>query len=110
MEAFQAGECVGEKVPLEEHRDLSLCRPCMKTYITHYRKGKTLLPPTSVLTEEGVVADGARFGEGVELVQPLSGDVELQQAGLLHAGQSHHLLPLSHRLLAAFPAGNKYSQ
>ncbi len=61
-------------------------------------------PHTSVLTEKCVVADGARFGEGVELVQPFSGDVELQQAGLLHIGQSHHLLPLSHRLLTTFPA------
>lgn len=50
-----------------------------------------------------MVADGARFSEGVELVEPFSGDVKLQQAGLLHVGQSHHLLPLSHRLLATFP-------
>lgn len=68
------------------------------------RRGGNLSSRTSVLTQERVVADGARLGEGVELVQPLSGDVELQQAGLLHAGQSHHLLPLPHRLLAAFPA------
>ena len=33
---------------------------------------------TSVLTQECVVADGARLGEGVELVEPLPGDVELQ--------------------------------
>lgn len=67
---------------------------------------------TSVLTEEGVVADGARFGKGVEFVQPFSGDVKLQQAGFLHVGQSHHLLPLSYRLLAAFPANvqNKTKQ
>lgn len=59
---------------------------------------------TSVLTEKGVVADGAWFCKGVEFVQPFSGDVKLQQAGFLHIGQSHHLLPLSYRLLAAFPA------
>ena len=40
-----------------------------------------------MLTEEGVVADRARLGEGVELVQPLPGDVEVQQAGLLHVSQ-----------------------
>lgn len=57
---------------------------------------------TSVLTQKNVVADWPRFGEGVELVEPFPGDVELQQAGLLHVGQSHHLLPLPHRLLAAF--------
>lgn len=57
-----------------------------------------------MLTKKCMIADGAWFGKGVELVQPLSGDVELQQAGLLHVGQSHHLLPLSHRFLAAFPA------
>lgn len=54
------------------------------------------LARTSVLTEKYVVADGAWFGKSVELVEPFSGDVELQQAGLLHVRQSHHLLPLSH--------------
>ena len=62
------------------------------------------MPLTPVLTEKRVVADGAWFCEGVELVEPFSGDVKLQQAGLLHVGQSHHLLPLPHRLLAALPA------
>lgn len=62
------------------------------------------MPLTSVTTEESLVADGAWLGEGVELVEPLSGDVELQQAWLPHVGQSHHPLPLSHRLLAALPA------
>lgn len=57
-----------------------------------------------MLTKKRVVADGARLGKGVELVKPFSGDVELQQAGLLHVGQRHHLLPLSHRLLTTFPA------
>lgn len=57
-----------------------------------------------MLTKKRVVADGAWLSEGVELVEPFSGDVKLQQAGLLHIGQSHHLLPLSHSLLATFPA------
>ena len=59
---------------------------------------------TPVLAEEGVVADGAGLCEGVELVQPLPGDVEVQQAGLLHVGQRHHPLPLPQRLLTALPA------
>lgn len=58
-----------------------------------------------MLTKKRVVADGAWFGEGVELIQPFSGDVKLQQTGLLHIGESHYFLPLSHRLLATFPAG-----
>lgn len=49
-----------------------------------------------MLTKKCVIADGAWFSEGVELVQPFSGDVKLQQAGLFHVGQSHHLLPLPH--------------
>lgn len=55
-----------------------------------------------MLTHKYVVADWSWFGKGVELVEPFPGDVELQQAGLLHVGQSHHLLPLPHRLLATF--------
>lgn len=58
-------------------------------------RNTTYLLQTSVLTKKRVIADGAWFCECVELVQPFSGDVELQQAGLLHVGQSHHLLPLS---------------
>lgn len=57
-----------------------------------------------MLTEKCVVADGAWFGKCVELVQPFSGDVKLQQAGLLHTGQGHDFLPLPHRLLAALSA------
>lgn len=49
-----------------------------------------------MLTKKCVVADGAGFSEGVELVQPFSGDVKLQQAGLLHIGQGHDFLPLPH--------------
>lgn len=67
-----------------------------------------LAPPrggvlTSVGAEEGVVCDGPRLGEGVELVEPLPGHVEPQQAGLPQGGQGHHLLPLPHGLLAALP-------
>lgn len=47
--------------------------------------GRSSTVLTSVLAEEGVVADGPWLSESVELVQPLSGDVELQQAWLLHA-------------------------
>jgi len=73
---------------------------------------KTHLPHTSVLTKKCVIANGAWLGEGVELVQPFSGDVKLQQAGLLHISQSHHLLPFSHRFLTTFPASvqEKHSQ
>lgn len=49
-----------------------------------------------MLTEKCVIADGAGLCESVKLVQPLSGDVELQQAGLLHVSKSHNLLPLSY--------------
>ncbi len=37
---------------------------------------------TSMLTKKGVVGDGSRLSECVELVEPFSGDVELQQTGL----------------------------
>lgn len=60
-------------------------------------------PLTSVGAEEGVVGDGAWLGKGVEFVEPLPGDVELQQTRLLHGGQGDHLLALPHRLLAALP-------
>lgn len=66
------------------------------------RRGSQLC--TSMMAKKRVVTDGAWFSEGVELVQPFPGDVKLQQAGLLHAGQGHHLLPLAHRLLAALSA------
>lgn len=56
---------------------------------------------TSMLTQKYVVADWSWFGKGVELVEPFPGDVELQQAGLFHVGQSHDLLPLPHGLLTA---------
>lgn len=59
---------------------------------------------TSMLAKKCVVADGAWFSERVELVQPFSGDVKLQQAGLLHTGQGHDFLPLPHRLLTALSA------
>lgn len=68
-------------------------------------RNMTYLTQTSVLAKKCLIADGARLCKSVELVQPFSGNVELQQAGLLHVGQSHHLLPLSDRLLAAFPVG-----
>lgn len=58
---------------------------------------------TSMLTKKCVVADGAGFSKGVELVQPFSGDVKLQQAGLLHIGQGHDFLPLPHWLLTVLP-------
>lgn len=65
----------------------------------HRREGAL----TSVGAEEGVVGDGPRLREGVELVKPFPGHIEPQQAGLPHGGQGYHLLPLPHRLLAALP-------
>lgn len=59
---------------------------------------------TSMLAKKCVVADGAWFSERVELVQPFSGDVKLQQARLLHTGQGHDFLPLPHRFLTALSA------
>lgn len=67
-------------------------------------RGKPLNLCTSMLTKKCVVADGAWLGKRVELVQPFSGDVKLQQAGLLHTGQGHDFLPLPHRLLTALSA------
>lgn len=66
----------------------------------------------SMLTKKCVIADGAWFSKCVELVQPFSGDVKLQQAGLLHIGQGHDFLPLPHWLLTALPAQihEKHSQ
>lgn len=39
---------------------------------------------TSMRTQEVVIGDGPRLSEGLELVKPLPGDVELQKAGLHH--------------------------
>lgn len=58
-------------------------------------------------TQKGVVGDGPRLSKGVEFIEPLSGDVELEQTVLLHAGQGHDLLTLSHSLLTAFPGAGK---
>lgn len=44
------------------------------------------IPHTSMLTKKCMVADGAWLSEGVELIKPFSGDIKLQQAGLLHIG------------------------
>lgn len=38
---------------------------------------------TSMLTKKSAVGDGSGLSECVELVEPFSGDVELQQTGLL---------------------------
>lgn len=39
---------------------------------------------TSMQTQEVAVGNGPRLSKGLELVQPLAGDVELQEAGLHH--------------------------
>lgn len=57
--------------------------------------------------QKGVVGDGPRLSKGVEFIEPLSRDVELEQTVLLHAGQGHDLLTLSHSLLTAFPGAGK---
>lgn len=57
--------------------------------------------------QKGMVGDGPRLSKGVEFIEPLSRDVELEQTVLLHAGQGHDLLTLSHSLLTAFPGAGK---
>lgn len=57
--------------------------------------------------QKGVVGDRPRLSKGVEFIEPLSRDVELEQTVLLHAGQGHNLLPLSHSLLTAFPGAGE---
>lgn len=68
----------------------------------------TILPTvrgglTSMGAQEGVVGDRPWLCEGVELIEPFSGHVEPEQAGLPHGSQGHHLLPLTHGLLTALP-------
>ena len=45
---------------------------------------------TSMRTQEVVVGNGPRFSKGFELVKPLAGDVELQEAGLHHVEKTRH--------------------
>lgn len=52
-------------------------------------------------TKEVIVGNGARLCKGLEFVEPLPGDVELQKAGFHHAQQPRHPPTLFHCVLAA---------
>lgn len=62
---------------------------------------------TSMRAQERVVGDGTRLCKRVEFIEPLSRDVELEQAGFLHVGEGNHLLTFPHSLFAALPKGRK---
>lgn len=62
---------------------------------------------TSMRTQEVAVGNGPRFCEGLELVEPLAGDVELQEAGFHHAEQTRHSPAFLKRVLVALSATAK---
>lgn len=57
-------------------------------------------------TQEVMVGDGSWLSEGFELVQPLAGDVELQEAWLHHVEQTGHLPPLLLSLIVTLPVAH----
>lgn len=64
---------------------------------------------TSVGTQEVMVGDGSWLSKGFELVQPLAGDVELQEAWLHHVEQTGHLPPLLLSLLVTLPVTHTHT-
>lgn len=59
---------------------------------------------TSMRTQEVVVGNGPRLGKGLELVKPLAGDVELQEAGLHHVEKARHPPTFLQSVLVALSA------
>ncbi len=57
-----------------------------------------------------MVGDGSWLSEGFELVQPLAGDVELQEAWLHHVEQTGHLPPLLQSLVVTLPVTHTHTQ
>ncbi len=56
-----------------------------------------------------MVGDGSWLSEGFELVQPLAGDVELQEAWLHHVEQTGHLPPLLQSLVVTLPVTHTHT-
>lgn len=61
---------------------------------------------TTVGTQEVMVGNGSWLSKGFELVQPLAGNVELQEAWLHHVEQTGHLPPLLLSLIVTLPVAH----
>ena len=69
-----------------------------------------VIPLTPVVTQEVIVVDRARFGEGVELVDPLFGDVELEEGRLWDLQDLFSLLAHRDHVVVTLPGRKQYNK